>query len=56
VELLPGEDKSVEITVCKDDLRFYHDGDWVLDSSYHIYAGNHSQDKRLSATTVKITN
>jgi beta-glucosidase len=47
IELSPSEEKPVEITVGKDELRFYKNGEWVLDAAYSIFVGNHSRDTRL---------
>jgi beta-glucosidase len=54
VELKHDEQKNVEISVKKDDLRFYDNGRWVLDAAYHIYVGNHSRDTHLPPITVNI--
>lgn len=54
VELKPGEEKSVEISINKDELCFYDHGKWLPDAAYHIFVGSHSRDTRLSPTTVKI--
>ena len=42
VELNPGEEKTVEITVSKEDMKFWTPGGWVLDESYIVYVGNSS--------------
>jgi beta-glucosidase len=52
VELNPGEEKVVTITIDKNDLRFYKNGQWVLDAAYHVYVGNHSRDFRLPSVEV----
>ncbi len=39
VELEPGEKKEVAITIPKDELRFYYNGEWVTDSAYTVYVG-----------------
>lgn len=42
VELNPGEEKAIEITVSKEDMKFWTPGGWVLDDSYTVYVGNSS--------------
>lgn len=42
VELNPGEERKVEITVSKEDMKFWTPGDWVLDNAYTVYVGNSS--------------
>lgn len=42
VELNPGEEKTMEITVSKEDMKFWTPGGWVLDNSYTVYVGNSS--------------
>lgn len=44
VELNPGEERCVEISVNKDELRFYDRGEWILDPAYTVYVGNNSQN------------
>lgn len=44
VELIPGEEKSVEILINKDELRFYDRGEWILDPAYTVYVGNNCQN------------
>ncbi|MDR2785943.1 MAG: glycoside hydrolase family 3 C-terminal domain-containing protein [Treponema sp.] len=55
VELAPDEEKSVQITIPKDELCFYHKGGWVLDAAYNIWVGNHSRDMRLPAVKVEVS-
>ena len=43
VELNPGESGEAVIAVKKEDLRFYHNGHWILDPSYNVYVGSDSQ-------------
>lgn len=42
VELNPGEEKTVQITVSKEDMKFWAPGGWVLDDAYTVYVGNSS--------------
>lgn len=42
VELNPGEEKTVEIIVSKEDMKFWTPGGWVLDEAYTVYVGNSS--------------
>ena len=44
VELAPGETKSVEIAVAKEDLKFWSPCGWALDPAYTIYVGSSSAD------------
>ena len=44
VELIPGEERSVEIAIIKDELRFYDRGEWILDPAYTVYVGNNCQN------------
>ena len=47
VELAPGEEKTVNITIPADELRFYDRGEWVLDKGYHIYVGTNAENAML---------
>lgn len=40
VELTPSEEKTVTITVSKEDMKFWTSGGWVLDEGYTVYVGN----------------
>jgi len=42
VELNPGEEKTVEITVSKEDMKFWTPNGWVLDDAYTVYVGTDS--------------
>ena len=42
VELRPGEVKTAEIVIQKDELKFYTPAGWVLDSEYTVYVGTDS--------------
>jgi beta-glucosidase len=44
VELEPNETKAVVISIGKNDLRFYSNGQWILDTEYIVYVGNNSAD------------
>ena len=44
VELNPGEAKTVQIDISKEELRFYDNSRWVLDPAYTIYLGNSCQN------------
>ena len=44
VDLNPGEERSVEIAINKDELRFYDRGEWILDPAYTVYVGNNCQN------------
>lgn len=43
VELAPSEEKTIEIIVFKDELRFYDNGHWVLDRAYTVFVGSDSR-------------
>lgn len=44
VELNPGEAKTVQIDISKEELRFYDNSRWVLDPAYTVYLGNSCQN------------
>jgi hypothetical protein len=54
VELAHGEERRVEVTIEKDDLRFYKNGEWVLGAAYNLWAGNSGRDTRLPAVKVRL--
>lgn len=54
VELAPGEEKMVEITVPVEELRFYHNGEWVLDPMYTVYVGSDCQKAMECAADIRI--
>lgn len=39
VELQPGEEKAVEITVSREEMKFWTPSGWVLDEAYTVYVG-----------------
>jgi len=39
VELNPGEEKTVEISVSKEEIKFWTPSGWVLDDAYTVYIG-----------------
>ena len=39
VELQPGEEKAVEITVSMEEMKFWTPSGWVLDEAYTVYVG-----------------
>ena len=39
VELQPGEEKTVEISVSKEEMKFWTPSGWVLDDVYAVYVG-----------------
>ena len=39
VELKPGEEKTAEILIPKDEIRFWTPSGWVLDDAYTVYVG-----------------
>ncbi len=43
VELLRGEEKNIEISIDIEDLKFYSETGWNLDSSYILYVGDDSE-------------
>lgn len=44
VELNPGEERTVEVQVSKEELKFWTPGGWVLDDAYTVFVGNNSQN------------
>ena len=52
VELAAGSSQTVTLAVEKDDLRFYENGQWLLDEAYTIYAGSSSEECEKHNTTV----
>lgn len=44
VELNPGEERTVEVQVSKEELKFWTPSGWVLDDAYTVYVGNNSQN------------
>lgn len=44
VELEPGEEKTVEITVSREDIKFWTPNGWVVDDAYTVYVGTNSSD------------
>ena len=53
VELQAGESKTVEISIPKDDLRFWTPGGWILDDAYTVYVGDDS--KKAMSCKVDVT-
>ena len=43
VELKAGEEKTVSITIPKEELKFWTPDGWVLDEGYTVYAGTDSK-------------
>ena len=39
VELQPGQEKTVEIAVSKEEMKFWTPSGWVLDDAYTVYVG-----------------
>ena len=39
VELNPGDEKTVEITVSKEDMKYWTPSGWVLDDAYTVFVG-----------------
>ena len=39
IDLNPGEEKTVEIRISKEDLKFWTPCGWVLDEAYTVYVG-----------------
>ena len=39
VELQPGEEKTVEISVSKEEMKFWTPSGWILDDAYAVYVG-----------------
>ena len=52
VELQAGESKTVEISISKDDLRFWTLGGWILDDAYTVYVGDDSKKAMLCKVDV----
>lgn len=50
VELSPGEETTVEITVPAEELRFWRNGEWEHDSEYAVYVGNNSENVKNVST------
>lgn len=53
VGLQAGESKTVEISIPKDDLRFWTPGGWILDDAYTVYVGDDS--KKAMSCKVDVT-
>ena len=47
VELKAGEEKTVTVTIPKEELKFWTPSGWVLDEAYTVYVG---ADSRSAAT------
>lgn len=52
VELKPEEETTVEITVSKEDMKFWTSGGWVLDDAYTVYVGGNSATAQSCALDV----
>lgn len=46
VELNTGEEKTVEISVSKEDMKFWTPGGWMLDDNYAVYVGTSSANAK----------
>ena len=46
VELKAGEEKTVNITIPKEELKFWTPSGWVLDEAYTFYVGSDSRSAR----------
>lgn len=44
VELAPNEEKTVQIEIPKEELRFWTPGGWVLDEAYRFFVGNNERN------------
>ncbi len=53
VEAAPGEAVTAEITIPTEELRFYENGQWVLDDAYTLYIGTDSRNAALCARKVQ---
>lgn len=54
VEVSPGEEKTVEIAIPAEELRFYDRGNWVLDPEYTVYVGTNSANAVNCTRTVQM--
>ena len=52
-ELAPGEERTVEIIIPSEELRFWKNGEWVLDPAYTIYTGLDSRQAMDCAQEVR---
>ena len=46
VELKAGEEKTVTISIPKEELKFWTPDGWVLDEAYSVYVGTDSRSAR----------
>lgn len=54
VEVAPGKERTVEITIPAEELRFYDRGEWVLDREYTVYVGTDSANAMRCAKTIQM--
>lgn len=54
VELAPGEEKAVEITIPVSELRFYDRGEWVLDPVYTVYVGTNCENAADRSSVIRL--
>ena len=54
VEVAPREEKTAEITIPVEELRFYDRGEWVLDREYIVYVGTDSANAMRCAKTIQM--
>ncbi|KAF6794671.1 periplasmic beta-glucosidase [Colletotrichum musicola] len=55
VEILPGEPKSVSLTVPYEELGYFVDGEWVVETGlYNFWVGNSSRGEDLQALNVTL--
>ena len=47
VELKAGEEKTVTVTIPKEELKFWTPSGWVLDEGYTVYVGTDSRSAEI---------